>query len=78
MTWTGARPEDGATLIARIAQGDREAFSRFHDVLAGPAFRMIRRVLRDPRASREVPQELFWLGLERLRRVLEGRQQPVT
>jgi RNA polymerase sigma-70 factor (ECF subfamily) len=60
MPSTGARPEDAAALISRIAQGDREAFSRFYDALAGTAFGLIRRVLRDPGASEEVLQELFW------------------
>ena len=57
---TGARSEDAAVLIARIAQGDRDAFSRFYDALAGVAFGLIRRVLRDPGISEEVLQEVFW------------------
>ena len=57
---TGTPPEDAAFLISRIAQGDREAFSRFYDAFAGTAFGLIRRVLRDPGASEEVLQEVFW------------------
>ena len=57
---TGDRSEDAAVLIARIARGDREAFSRLYDALAGAAFGLIRRVLRDPGASEEVLQEVFW------------------
>ncbi len=45
---------------AERAQGDREAFSRFYDAFAGAAFGLIRRVLRDPSASEEVLQEVFW------------------
>ena len=54
------RPDDAAVLIAGIAGGDREAFSRFYDTFAGAALGLIRRVLRDPGASEEVLQEVFW------------------
>jgi RNA polymerase sigma-70 factor, ECF subfamily len=47
-------------LIARIAAGDRDAFSRFYDLAAPIAFGLIRRVLRDPEAAAEVLQEVFW------------------
>jgi RNA polymerase sigma-70 factor (ECF subfamily) len=47
-------------LIARIAAGDRDAFSRFYDLAAPMAFGLIRRVLRDPEAAAEVLQEVFW------------------
>ena len=49
-----------STLITRIAAGDRDAFSRFYDLLAPTAFGLIRRVLRDPEAAAEVLQEVFW------------------
>lgn len=49
-----------AALIARIATGDRDAFSRFYDLAAPLAFGLIRRVLRDPEAAAEVLQEVFW------------------
>jgi RNA polymerase sigma-70 factor (ECF subfamily) len=53
-------PSDEPTaLIARIAQGDREAFGRFYDVFAGTAFALIRRVLKEPAASEEVLQDVF-------------------
>ncbi|MDQ5874492.1 MAG: RNA polymerase subunit sigma [Actinomycetota bacterium] len=44
-------------LLARIAQGDREAFGRFYDAFAGLALGLIRRIVRDPAASEE---EVFW------------------
>ena len=47
-------------LIARIATGDRDAFSRFYDLASPLAFGLIRRVLRDPEAAAEVLQEVFW------------------
>lgn len=49
-----------AVLITRIAAGDRDAFSRFYDLLAPTAFGLIRRVLRDPEAAADVLQEVFW------------------
>jgi len=53
-------PEASVRLLARIAQGDREAFGRFYDAFAGLALGLIRRILRDPAASEEVLQEVFW------------------
>jgi len=47
-------------LLARIAQGDREAFGHFYDGFAGLALGLIRRIVRDPAASEEVLQEVFW------------------
>src|SRR5437867_3201894 len=55
-----ASPEDSAALIARIAEGDREAFARFYDTSARMVFGLIRRVLRDPGVAEEVLQEVFW------------------
>jgi RNA polymerase sigma-70 factor (ECF subfamily) len=59
MSSPGAGSETSA-LITRIAAGDRDAFSRFYDLLAPTAFGLIRRVLRDPEAAAEVLQEVFW------------------
>ena len=47
-------------LIAAIATGDRDAFSRFYDLAAPLAYGLIRRVLRNPDAAAEVLQEVFW------------------
>jgi RNA polymerase sigma-70 factor (ECF subfamily) len=49
-----------AGLLARIAQGDREAFGRFYDSFAGLAFGLIRRILHDSAAAEDVLQEVFW------------------
>ena len=59
MPSAGAGSETSA-LITRIAAGDRDAFSRFYDLLAPTAFGLIRRVLRDPEAAADVLQEVFW------------------
>jgi RNA polymerase sigma-70 factor (ECF subfamily) len=52
--------ESSAALLAAIAAGDRDAFSRFYDLTAPMAFGLIRRVLRDPEAAAEVLQDVFW------------------
>ena len=57
---SSAAGSETSTLITRIAAGDRDAFSRFYDLLAPIAFGLIRRVLRDPEAAAEVLQEVFW------------------
>jgi RNA polymerase sigma-70 factor (ECF subfamily) len=59
MASAGAGSET-SRLITRIAAGDRDAFSRFYDLLAPVAFGLIRRVLRDPEAAADVLQEVFW------------------
>ena len=59
MSSAGSSSETSA-LITRIAAGDRDAFSRFYDLLAPTAFGLIRRVLRDPEAAADVLQEVFW------------------
>jgi len=60
MPLEGVRSEEAAALITRIAKGDREAFSRLYDALAGAAFGLIRRVVRDPGVAEEVLQDVFW------------------
>src|SRR4030081_3581918 len=60
MPAAGPLPDSPSALIARIAQRDREAFSRFYDAFAGLALGLIRRILRDPAAAEEVLQEVFW------------------
>jgi RNA polymerase sigma-70 factor (ECF subfamily) len=52
-------PEDTVALVARIAAGDRDAFARLYDALAGTAFGLIRRIVRDPAAAEDVLQEVF-------------------
>ncbi|HXJ84337.1 MAG TPA: sigma-70 family RNA polymerase sigma factor [Candidatus Methylomirabilis sp.] len=76
MPSTGASPEDPGALVARIARGDREAFSRLYDAYAGPAFGLIRRVLRDPEASKDVLQEVFWQVWREAARYDPGRASP--
>ncbi len=64
----GASPDEGAGqdqgqdldwLLGRVARGDQGAFEQVYDRLAGPAYGLIRRVVRDPAQSEEVAQEVL-------------------
>jgi len=46
-------------LLGLVARGDQAAFEEVYDRLAGPAYGLIRRVLRDPAQSEEVAQEVL-------------------
>src|SRR5262249_27355433 len=73
-----ANSADAAVLIARIAEGDAEAFGRFYDAFAATAFGLIRRVLRDPAAAEEVLQEVFWQVWREARQYDPQRGRPET
>jgi RNA polymerase sigma-70 factor (ECF subfamily) len=75
MSFAGASEETSA-LITRIAAGDRDAFSRFYDLLAPIAFGLIRRVVRDPEAAAEVLQEVFFQVWREAPRYDPGRGSP--
>jgi RNA polymerase sigma-70 factor, ECF subfamily len=47
------------SLLGRVARGDLAAFEAVYDQLAGPAFGLIRKVVRDPAQSEEVAQEVL-------------------
>ena len=46
-------------LLGRVARGDQQAFDAVYDRLAGPAYGLIRAVVRDPAQSEEVAQEVL-------------------
>jgi RNA polymerase sigma-70 factor, ECF subfamily len=46
-------------LLGLVAGGDQAAFEELYDRLAGPAYGLIRRVVRDPAQSEEVTQEVL-------------------
>jgi RNA polymerase sigma-70 factor (ECF subfamily) len=46
-------------LLGRVALGDQAAFEAVYDMLAGPAYGVIRKVVRDPAQSEEVAQEVL-------------------
>ena len=48
---------DLAGLLADVARGDHRAFELVYGQLAGPAYGVARRILRDPAQSEEVAQE---------------------
>jgi RNA polymerase sigma-70 factor, ECF subfamily len=53
------RDQDLDGLLGLVARGDQRAFEDLYDRLAGPAYGIIRRVLRDPAQSEEVAQEVL-------------------
>jgi len=60
----GGGQEQGAgrdldRLLGRVACGDQGAFEQVYDRLAGPAYGLIRKVVRDPAQSEEVAQEVL-------------------
>jgi RNA polymerase sigma-70 factor, ECF subfamily len=46
-------------LLQLVARGDEAAFARLYDILIGPVFGLVRRVLRDQAQSEEVAQEVM-------------------
>ena len=52
-------PTSPEQLLAEVAKGDRDAFERLYDQIAGPVLGVARRVLRDPAQSDEVAQEVL-------------------
>jgi RNA polymerase sigma-70 factor, ECF subfamily len=46
-------------LLGLVARGDQGAFAQVYDRLAGPAYGLIRKVVRDPAQSEEVAQEVL-------------------
>ncbi|MEU0515263.1 MULTISPECIES: ECF RNA polymerase sigma factor SigK [Amycolatopsis] len=52
----GPSPED---LMAQVARGSEAAFEQLYDVVAGPVFGVVRRVVRDVAQSEEVAQEVL-------------------
>lgn len=49
-------------LLALVARGDQDAFEALYDKLSGPAYGLVRKVLRDPAQSEEVTQEVMLAG----------------
>jgi RNA polymerase sigma-70 factor (ECF subfamily) len=53
------RGRDLELLLDRVARGDQAAFEAVYDALAGQAFGLICKVVRDPAQSEEVAQEVL-------------------
>jgi len=55
----GVRATTPEELLADVANGDDAAFERLYDIVAGPVFGVVRRVVRDTAQSEEVTQEVL-------------------
>jgi RNA polymerase sigma-70 factor, ECF subfamily len=53
------RDQDLDRLLGLVARGDQAAFEELYDRLAGPAYGIIRQVLRNPAQSEEVAQDVL-------------------
>ena len=53
------RDQDLDGLLVRVARGDQAAFEAVYDRLAGPAYGLIRKVVRDPAQAEEVTQDVL-------------------
>jgi len=54
-----AGPAGPDVLLQRVARGDEAAFEQLYDLVVGPVFGLVRRVVRDPAQSEEVVQEVM-------------------
>lgn len=52
-------PVSPEELLIQVAKGSEAAFERLYDVVAGPVFGVVRRVVRDVAQSEEVTQEVL-------------------
>jgi RNA polymerase sigma-70 factor (ECF subfamily) len=55
----GAARQDCDVLLQRVARGDEAAFERLYELVIGPLFGLVRRIVRDPAQSEEVAQEVM-------------------
>ena len=46
-------------LLLQVARGDQDSFERVYELISGPVYGMVLRVLRDPSQSEEVAQEVL-------------------
>ncbi|GAA3995342.1 hypothetical protein GCM10022384_48370 [Streptomyces marokkonensis] len=46
-------------LLTLVAEGCRKAFEELYELVFGPVFELVRRVVRDPAQSEEVAQEVL-------------------
>ena len=54
-----APPPSLERLLELVAQGDREAFEKLYDEVAGTVFGLAKRILVDPARAQEVAQEVL-------------------
>ncbi len=69
---------DLPALMARVQQGDEQAFATLYDALAPVVFGVVRSVVRDPAMSEDVTQEAFVELWQTARRFDGGRSSVST
>jgi RNA polymerase sigma-70 factor (ECF subfamily) len=74
--YNGAVMPEAATLVRRMADGDRAAFGAFYDRYATLAYRVIERIVRDPEDAADVLQDVFWGAWEAAATYDPGRGTP--
>lgn len=65
-------------LLARIAEGDREAFSELYDRYGGRVFGLASAMLRNEAEAEDVLQETFWQVWSRAAQFDAGRGSPLA
>jgi RNA polymerase sigma-70 factor, ECF subfamily len=58
-TGTGVSAVSAEELLVQVARGDEAAFEQLYDVLAGPVFGLVLRIVRNPAQAEEVAQEVL-------------------
>ena len=56
---TTPAPRDLEALLVAAARGDTRAFGRLYDLVSPAVWRVVKRVVRDPRLAEDVTQEVF-------------------
>ena len=56
---TTPAPRDPDALLVAAARGDTRAFCRLYDLVSPAVWRVVKRVVRDPRLAEDVTQEVF-------------------
>lgn len=75
---TEPAPDDIATLLARVALGDRSAFARLYAHTSAKLFGVTLRILRDRAEAEEALQEIYVRVWLHARQFSAGRARPMT
>lgn len=71
-------PTSDTNLLARIAEGDRDAFAEFYDRYSGRVFGFTSALIKDAAEAEDVLQETFWQVWSRAAQFDAGRGAPLA